>query len=204
MFAGDDPDCFRQVIPGPECNDSGGTYTTYSVTFDSLDADTALTADTYNTDPSMANCPSDLWGSTTGRVTNPQTGDLYQFSSNGHWVLDLGQSWILLPSSQAVYLWPQSPTGWWPGFNISNGSTAARIKVASARAVCHGGGSVSFIRFYGVQVLDDNLRQTSDGGGGGDGGGTPPGCEWQYIVVEIDHGDGTWHELWSGMALVCE
>jgi len=41
--------------------------------------------------------------------------------------------------------------------------------------------------------------------GGSGGGGGNGNCHTEYIVVEINYGDGTgWHTLWEGYATVCE
>ncbi|MHB0950090.1 MAG: hypothetical protein ACYC3Q_13300 [Gemmatimonadaceae bacterium] len=140
----------------------------------------------------------------TGIIRDPRTGDDYEFNSRGTWVIDWLGSFILLPSSQAVYNWPQSPTGWWPAFNLDRGGGPARIKIRQGRAVCHGGGNLSFIQYYGVTLEDDNIyKKTSSIGGGGGGGGE--NCWTEHAIIEIDYGDGTgWHELWRGYVTVCE
>lgn len=208
-------DCETQVIPEEECNNPGGAYEEFNVHFDfvTVDPPDELTGDTYETEESRAPCPAWMTGGTTGQVVDPRTKNVYQFYSMGTRNIDWGE-WYLLPASQAVYHWPPSPwnNGWWAGENITRG-TSALVYVDRARAVCKGAGSVDFIKFYGVQIREDNAyRQTSssDGSGGGGGGGTWEGpggstCSWEWVVLEVSYDDGaSWEVFWEGYATACE
>jgi hypothetical protein len=56
--------------------------------------------------------------------------------------------------------------------------------------------------FYDVNARYPRRRNASTGGGSG--GGTYE-CHEEYVIVEINYGDGTgWHVLWEGNAMVCE
>ena len=55
---------------------------------------------------------------------------------------------------------------------------------------------------YDPNAPTSNCSPGSSSSGGG--GGSTPGCQEEYIYMDINYWDGTgWHEIWEGWALVC-
>lgn len=198
--------CETQIIPDPECNNSGAPVgEPYDIVYDSLEVQATASAEAYE-DLESAACPRWITGRTTALTRDPSTGYDYEFHSFGTWTIRWLSSLPYLGSSQAIYSWPQNAGGW-PAINLDRESGIATIWVDSGRAVCHGGGNVTFIRLYGVRVEDSGLTQTSSGGGGGGTWSGPGGstCHKEYAIVEVSYdGGATWHTLWEGFATVCE
>ena len=204
------PDCETQIIKDPSCpQDPPPTHIRYQVYFEQLSAesDDTLSSSSYAFDEESAPCPRWIAGFTTGITRDPHTGYFYSFASSGTWTIDWVASAVYLSSGQAIYNWPQGGgDGSWPAVNQTLGQSGAKIWIRQARGVCLAVNSVSFIQFYGVRVEDPNLRREdeSPGGGGGGGGGGGDDCTSEWIIVEVDYGDGTgWHTLWQGYATVC-
>jgi hypothetical protein len=113
-------------------------------------------------------------------------------SGTWSWLFDTGPM-------QARYNWPP---GYWP----TNDGSGVEVQVGSADGSCRGDPDglvhVSFTKFYHVNSRYPR-RRGSQYTGGDDGSGDT-GCRTEYIVVEINYGDGTgWHELWEGWAQIC-
>lgn len=103
--------------------------------------------------------------------------------------------------SSAMYNWPP---GYWPAVDGSG----AEVSIGTAHGNCYPltAGMVA-VRlgppFRWVNARWPRRRgEISPTSGGGGGGGDS--CQMEYIIVEINYGDGTgWHELWEGWASVC-
>ena len=70
-----------------------------------------------------------------------------------------------------------------------------------------GGGAGGCLSYEDQEVIYDPNSEPQDrcsGGGGGGGSNQGLTCEQQWIIVEIDYGDGVWHVYWEGYAKVCE
>ncbi|MEX2152799.1 MAG: hypothetical protein WD825_05620 [Gemmatimonadaceae bacterium] len=197
-------DCEQQIIPDPECNTDGSGSTGYWAYHEEADGELMLEAAAYESNEESAPCPRWIEGTTTGFVRDPNTRFMYRFSSIGRWNINWLASLIYLPSSQAIYSWPQSPTGWWDAVNVDRGNSPAKIRIKEARGYC-ATTNVHFFTYYGVEVKDDQLRTQSSGSGGGGGSGDGLNCHQEYVFIEINYGDGTgWHVWWEGYASVCE
>lgn len=158
-------------------------------------------------------CDRTLTGSFNNLVDLPGTAVTYGVRSVGTWTMDLWASAFM--SSQAKYNWPVGPVadGYWPAYNL-NTQNRTYVKIEQALAQCdilQGPNGrlwlgTKFIRFYGVRARDNQMRvRPGSDDGNVPGGGTPPGCTWDWVILEIDYGDGTgWHELWEGWARICD
>ena len=205
-------DCDPMGDPRPECNPEPPPpqYIPYEVWFDNVETDLDLSASAYEEDPETAPCPRWIDGFLTATARDPHTGYFYSFPSSGRWTIDWVKSIPYLPSGQAIYNWPQGGgDGSWPAHNVSLGKGGAKIWVDEGRAFCAAVNNLHFFVFYGVRVEDPNIRRPEDGGGGGGGGaggggGTDPSdCTTEWVILEVDYGDGIWHTLWEGWARVC-
>jgi hypothetical protein len=205
-------DCNPMGDPRPECNPEPPPpqYMTYEVWVDSIPVDLQLSASSYEEDPESAPCPRWITGLVQAQARDPHSGHWYSFPSTGTWTIDWVASIPYLSSSQAIYNWPQGGgDGSWPAYNLSLQAGGAKIWVTKARGFCPAPNSVQFFLFYGVRVEDPNIRRPGDGGGAGGtptgGGGTDPSdCRDEWIIIEINYGDGTgWHTWWEGWARVC-
>jgi hypothetical protein len=155
---------------------------------------------------SWSGCPSYIAGSAYGTVyvTNPSGGKTsVTFLSWGIW------SWHSdLGPNRARYNWP-------PGYWDAVDGSGIEVQVGSAEGTCrvNDRGNVYVAlgpKYYHVNARFPRRRgytPTSGGGGSGGGGGGGGGttCREEYVVVEVNYGDGTgWHVIWEGLAIVCE
>jgi hypothetical protein len=135
-------------------------------------------------------------------VNDPEDPQLrpLSFVSSGVWEFIMSQ---IYPFPWTQYRWP---SGFWDAVDGSGRS----ISVGTADATCSGfvspdgrwGIRVNFYAFHDVEIRRPRGGQQQTGGGGDTGGGT---CHDEWLVLEINYGDGTgWHELWEGWGQVCE
>lgn len=146
-------------------------------------------------------CPSYVVGVYFGNVyvTNPSGNkQSVPFMTTGTW------SWKAdLGPMRARYNWPP---GYWPAIDGSG----IQIQISAADGTCRvapGGLTyVSFTRYHHVNARFPRRRGytlTGGGGGGGDGGGSGQ-CRQEWVIVEVNYGDGSgWHVIWEGYATVC-
>ncbi len=187
--------------------------------FDSLNADADLSAGEISAD-SLAVAPAEettAYAFCDRSVYSPSlpwtisqrfSGETYSGYSSGTWNLDLWASGLYYLAGQGVYNWPAGPyEGFWDARNVFT-LAQAYVFISQGRGACYlrpvrpgvYQKGIRFFQFYGVQVKDQQIRSSSSGGGGGTGGS----CSFEFVIVEIDYGDGTgWHELWRGYAKVC-
>jgi hypothetical protein len=202
------------VILPEECENQ--VYTPPAIYYDSTEATGILASTSFDPEgvtpvgeasTGLVFCPRSFESSGDTQLTSPTTGWTYQFHSGGTFIMDLSQSALFYWVGQAVYNWPAGPNnGWWTAWNVTQ-SRKTEIFVAQGRGICTAGTSgqlnISIIRYYGVEVRDEKVNPVSDGSSGGSGT-LPNGCRSEYVVIEVDYGDGIWHEVWRGYAIICE
>jgi hypothetical protein len=150
---------------------------------------------------SAPSCPQGLPLLNTPATLLPPGEPPVHISSSGWAPIDYGG----MPDPYARYFWPPNRAdaeGYWPEL----GGTGRKAYIAIGLARCYytlSGNTwtyhVSFYRYEGVKIRYP-YRQSSSGGGSG--GGAPPGCQTEYVVIEINNGSG-WVVWWEGYATVC-
>ncbi len=191
----DDPRNCDDIFVDEDCppsDDEPGPQTSY---FWSLDGDASVEYATANAalSSSYVSCPP---GFTKYRVVAtllPPGEAPLTIVSSGWWGIIYGE----LADPYGRYQWPG---GFWPAIDGSG----REAKIGTADAVCRvfarPGGftiNVSFFRYNEVEIRYPPTPGGGEGGGGGGGGG---GCVDEWIIIEIDYGDGTgWHTWWEGM-----
>lgn len=218
------PDCETQIIPDPSCPPPE-TYEPTVLYYDSL---RIVQGDAIDAGPAIPNpelfvspaenpailCPRSWSGIVGVTVPDEISSNFYRVTSHGTWIMDFIRSIPYLATSAAVYNWPRGPRpgGYWDATRQFDGRPA-EVFISQMVGTCSIVADPSGARVrvtpewaMGVRIKDPQNRRTSDGDGGGSGGGTAPeGCRWEFIIIEVNYGDGTgWHELWSGNALVCD
>ncbi len=195
-------DCATQLILEPPCDGTypeGGDAAYYpelqgeaTVIYESAMDQASLTS-------GAVVCPAFVTDFLVMAQVTPASGSPFYITSTGTWYL----TQLYGNPSYGLYRWPP---GRWAAMDMS-GRT---VSIQSALGVCTAyidyarrvaGIRVNYGHFYGV-VIYPPLSPASGGTGAGGNGSN---CHNEYIVIEINIGDGTgWHVWWEGWARVCE
>ncbi len=154
-------------------------------------------------DGALATCPPGFQGWLLP-ANATDDGDPYgrplPFVSSGWWGMVFSQ---LYPFPFTRYVWPD---GFWDATDGSGRSISIGTGDASCAAIIYPDGRVgvrvNFYAFHDIEIRRPRTGEQSTGGGGDGGGGT---CYQEWLVLEINYGDGTgWHVLWEGWGEVCQ